>query len=107
MWIWRKMLKIDWTQKSQVKKCWSQFKKKGILSTISTSENTSGLACSTRHDAPHNGLLHTNIEGRIEGKRGRGRKGNQMLDDIKEKKKYDNMKRTDEDRTRWSERMIK
>jgi len=30
-----------------------------------------------------------------------------MLDDIMEKEKYDNMKRTAEDRTRWSKRIRK
>jgi len=55
----------------------------------------------------HYGLLHTIIAGIIEGKRGRGRKIHQTLDEIMEKEKYDNMKRTAEDRTRWSERLRK
>jgi len=44
--------------------------------------------------------LHTTIEGKIEGKRGRGRIRQQMIDDIMEQEKYDNIKRTAEDRTR-------
>jgi len=49
----------------------------------------------------HDGLLHTTLEGTIEGKRGRGRKRQHMINDIMGKENYIIMTRTAEDRTRW------
>ena len=54
----------------------------------------------------HDGLLNRIIEGRSEGKRGRGRKRQQMIDDIMDKEKYGNLKRTAVDRMRWIGRRI-
>jgi len=46
-------------------------------------------------------LLHTMLEGRIEGQRVRGGKRQQMIDDIMGKENYVSIKRTAEDWTRW------
>jgi len=53
------------------------------------------------HILRHDGPQHTILEGRIEGNRGRGRKRQQMIDDIMGMENYISMKRTAEDRTRW------
>jgi len=42
--MWRKMLKISWMQEVTNHEVLTQFKRKGTLSTISTSENTSALS---------------------------------------------------------------
>jgi len=53
------------------------------------------------HILRHDGLLHTMMEGRIEGKRGKGHKRQHMTDDIMGKENCVSMKRTAENRTRW------
>jgi len=87
------MLKISWMQK---------VTNKDVLDTIQEKRNIVNNIHQQKHKwighvLRHDGLLHTVIK----GKRGKGRKRHQMLDDIVEKEKYDNVKSTAEDRTRW------
>jgi len=103
MWVWRKTLKISWPQK---------VTNQEVLDTIQEESNKVNNIHLQKHKwighvLRHDGLLHTIIKSRIEGKRGRGRKRHQMMDYIMEKEKYDNMKRTAENRTRWSNRLRK
>jgi len=44
------------------------------------------------------------LEGRMEGKRGRGRRRQRMIDDIMEQESYEETKRRAEDRSRWKGR---
>ena len=53
------------------------------------------------HILRHPGLFRDVIEGRMEGKRGRGRKRIMWLDDIKNRRNYGTMKRDAEDREKW------
>jgi len=94
MWIWRKMLKISWTQKN--------FNQQ-VLNSIQEERTLRDNIHQRKHKwlVRHDGLLHTILEGRIEGKRGRRRKRQQIIDDITGKKNYVIMKRTAEDQTRW------
>jgi len=50
--------------------------------------------------------VHTVLEGRIEGKRGRGRKRQQMIDNIMGKENCISMKRKAEDQKRWIVRRL-
>ena len=95
MWIWRKTLKISWTQKVTNHEVLNLIheERSMIRSIHQRKHNWIG------HVLRHDGLLNRIMEGRIEGKRGRGRKRQQMMDDILEKEKYGSMKRTAEDRT--------
>ena len=49
----------------------------------------------------HDNLLKTVIEGRMEGRRGRGRKRIGMLDDLIKDEHYAHMKRRADDRAAW------
>ena len=97
MWIWRKMLKISWTQKVSNHQVLDKIHEERTMLDSLHRRKHKWLGHLLRHE----GLLHTILEGRIEGKRGRGRKRQQMIDDIMGKEKYVIMKRTAEDRTRW------
>ena len=85
-WIWRKMLKISWTQKVTNQKVLNMIhEERNMISSIhQRKHNWIG------HVLRHDGLLYRIIEDKIEGKRGRGRKRQQMIDDIVEKEKYGN-----------------
>jgi len=96
MWIWRKVLKISWMQK---------VKNQEVLNTIYDEKSVINNIHQRKHKwighvLRHDGQLHTVMVGRIEGKRGRRCKRPQMIDDVVEKKKYDNISRTAEKRTR-------
>ena len=47
------------------------------------------------------GLMKEVLEGKMEGKRGRGRKRIGMIDDLLEKKRYGDLKRRGENRQEW------
>ena len=96
MWIWRKMLKICWTRKVTNQEVLNmRHEERNMISSIhQRKHNWIG------HVLQHDGMLNRIMEGRIEGKRGRGRKGQQMIDDIMAKEKYGNLKRTAEDGSR-------
>jgi len=53
------------------------------------------------HVLRHDGMLLTILEGRTMGKRQRGRRRIQMIDDIVGKKTYVKTKRKAEDRRQW------
>jgi len=89
-------LKISWTQKVTNKEMLNIIHEERYM--IHQRKNN-WIGRVLRHDGPLNRI----IEGRTEGKRVTGRKRQQMIDDIMEKK-YENMKRTAEDRMRWIER---
>ena len=94
MWCYRRMLRIRWTshttnidapQKIGVKET-NNLKNRKLSYAGHMTRNTSG----------HYDTLLTPIEGRLEGKRGRGRPRRTWVDDIKEwtgSKRYDQIKR--------------
>jgi len=49
----------------------------------------------------HDGLLHDVLEGRMLGKRTRGRRRAQLIEDLLEKKNYTDLKKAAEDRSVW------
>ena len=81
MWTWRKILKISWAQKVTNQEILNMiYEERNVISNIhQRKHNWIG------HVLRHDGLLNRIMEGRIEGKRGRGRKRKQMIDDIMEK----------------------
>ena len=91
-------MKISWTQKVSNQQVLDKIQeRRNLLSSIQKRKHAW-----LGHVLRHEGLLHTILEGRMEGKRGRGRKRQQMIDDIMEEESYANMKRKAEDRTRWN-----
>jgi len=96
--IWRKILQISWTQTISNQQVLDSIQKERTLLDSIHQRKHKWLGHIMRYD----GLLRTTLEGRIERKRGRGRKRQQMIDDIMGKENYVSMKRTAEDQTRWS-----
>ena len=90
MWIWRKMLKIS---------CIQRVTNQEILNMTHEERNVINSIHQRQHNwighvIRHDGLLNRITEGGIVEKRGRRRKRQQMIDDIKDKEKYGNLKRT-------------
>ena len=94
----RKMLKISRIQKFTNQEVLNMIREeRNMIRSIHQRTKHNWIGHVLRNDS----LLNRIIEGRIEGMRGRGRKRQQMIDDIMDKEKYGNLKRTAEDRTRW------
>ena len=69
MWIWRRMEKISWKDKVTNEQV-SRVKEKRTLTDVIRSRKKKWIG----HVLRGNGLLKETIEGRIEGKRPRGRR---------------------------------
>ena len=80
MWVWRRMAKVSWTDKKtndEVLRMVGQYRK--LLETmLKRKKNWIG------HVMRGNGLMLEVVEGRMEGKRDRGRKRVGMLKDLME-----------------------
>ena len=97
MWIWRRMEKVKWTEKltnAEVLKLVNEVP--SLLDTIKKRKRRQ-----IGHVLRHESLLRTAMEGRMEGKRPRGRKRIMMMDDLKNGEGYAKMKRKAEDREKW------
>jgi hypothetical protein len=89
MWLWRKMEKISYTEHmSNVRVLERVNEERNLIKTIvKRRKNWIG------HVLRGDNLLKLVIEGRMEGKRGRGRKRKGMLDDLLDKGSYADLKR--------------
>ena len=96
MWAWRRMERVSWKDKKTNEQILTEIgEQRSILYKIlNRKKNWIG------HVVRGHGLLKQVIEGRMEGRRGRGRPRTGMLDDLKETS-YVNMKRRAEDREAW------
>ena len=96
MWIWRRMEKISWKDlKTNEEVLRLVGEERNLVKTIEKrKKNWIG------HIVRGNGLLKLVLEGRMEGKRPRGRPRIGMIDELKEGS-YVNMKRRAEDREKW------
>ena len=98
MWIWRRMEKINWRDKITNEQVLEIVKEKRTLIDVIRSRKKKWIG----HVLRGNGLLKEIIEGRIVGKRPRGRKRAMMLDDMKEGKElYAEMKESARHRENW------
>ena len=96
MWVWRRMAKISWMDKKtneEVLRMVGQSRKL-LEAILERKKNWMG------HVLRGNGLMLEVMEGRMEGKRGRGRKRIGMLEDLIEES-YDVMKRKAQNREGW------
>ena len=104
MWIWRRMEKINWRDKITNEQVLEIVKEKRTLIDVIRSRKKKWIG----HVLRGNGLLKEIIEGRIVGKRPRGRKRAMMLDDMKEGKElYAEMKERARHRENWKAGIIK
>ena len=97
MWLWRRLMKVKWTDRVRNEEVLTRIgEEKKLLDTIRRRKrNWLG------HILRRNCLQLRIIEGKIEGKRGRGRKRIGMLDDVKEGRRYQEMKEVAQDRIKW------
>ena len=101
MWIWRKMERINWTEKITNEKVLRRVgeSRTMMMTIVRRKKNWIG------HIIRGEGLLREVIEGKMVGKRGPGRPRIGMLDELLERDTYGNMKRRAEDRTGWRDWM--
>ena len=100
MWLWRRMEKISWTDKVTNEEVLNRVGVQRQLINILRNRKKSWIG----HVLRGNGLLKEVIEGRMEGKRARGRPRLARLDEIM-KGSYVDMKRRTEDRGGWKSYM--
>lgn len=97
MWIWRRMEKVPWTAKKTNKEILQMVaEERQLLNTI-VSRKKKWLGHVLRGDS----LLKLVIEGRMEGKRPRGRKRIGMFEELLEGGSYGMMKERARDRIAW------
>jgi len=97
MWIWRRIEKINWTDK---------ISNDNVLMRVGEHRRlVENIRLRKKrwigHILRHEGLVKDVIEGRMEGKRPRGRKRMAMLDDLRKGRKYFSLKRDAENREFW------
>jgi hypothetical protein len=97
MWCWRRIEKISWTARVNNDAVLHRVKEeRNILHTIRRRK-----ANWVGHRLRRNCLLKHIIEGKIRGTRRRGRRCKQLLDDLKEARRYWKLKEEAQDRTLW------
>jgi len=79
MWCWGRMQKISWTDRERNEVLHDVKEERNILQTTKRRK-----ANWTGHSWRRNCLLKHVIKGKIEGKRRRGRRGKQLLDELME-----------------------
>jgi hypothetical protein len=97
MWCWRRMEKMSWTDCVNNEAVLHRVKEeRNILHTIRRRK-----AKWIGHKLRRNCLLSHIIEGKIIGTRKRGRRRKQLLDAMKEERRYWKLKEEAQDRTLW------
>lgn len=101
MWIWRKMEGVSWDEKVRNEEVLKRIgEDRQILNKIK-SRKMNWLGHVMRREC----LLRTVVEGMVEGRRGRGRRRYQLIDNIKVGNMYETTKRTAQRRDEWREAM--
>lgn len=96
MWLWRRVEKIKWTDKITNEAVLSRVEEERSFVNTVIKRKKAWIGHALRHDS----LLMTVLEGRMEGKRCRGRRRIGMLDELIEES-YDEMKRRAQNRHAW------
>ena len=101
MWLWRRMERISWTDRVRNEDVLLRVGEKRMMLEKIVLRQKNWIGHVLRGD----GMLRDEIEGKMEGKRGRGRPRIGMLDVLLDKGSYWEMKRKSQDRTSWRLRM--
>ena len=96
MWMWRRMEKISWTEKITNEEVLERVGEERQLIKLIRNRKKNWVGHVLRGDL----LLKEVMEGRMEGKRGRGRPRIGMLDELIVES-YGDMKRMAENRVEW------
>ena len=94
MWCWRRLLKVRWTDRKTNEWVLAQIGAERTMLKMIEGRKKRWLG----HVARHEGMLKQVIEGKMEGRRGRGRRRMGMISDMG---KYEEWKRLAEDRSSW------
>ena len=96
MWMWRRMERVSWMDKITNEEILNKVGEKRQLISVIRNRKKNWIG----HVLRGEGLLREVMEGRMEGKRPRGRPRKGMLDELLVES-YDNMKRKAENRVEW------
>jgi exonuclease III len=96
MWLWRRMEKVSWTQRKTNEEILRMVGEKRRLVNMVVERKKRWIGHVLRGD----GLMREVLEGRMIGKRPRGRPRMGMLEELKEDS-YEGMKRRAQDRVGW------
>ena len=97
MWMWRRMEKISWRDRVRNEEVLRRVGEERSLLVTVWKRKAKWIGHIMRSD----GLLRVVMEGRMMGKRSRGRRRMMMLDDIMEERKYHQTKEIAKERDRW------
>jgi hypothetical protein len=104
MWCWRRMEKIGWTDHVRNEEVLHRVKEeRNILHTIQRSK-ANWIGHILRRNCFLKHVIEVKLEGRIEMTGRRGRRRKQLLDDLKEKRRYWKLKEEALHRTLWRTR---
>ena len=96
MWTWRKLAKVSWTERKTNEEVLKMVGAQRVLAETIKMRKKKWIG----HVWRGKGLLLEVMEGRLEGKRGKGRPRMMMLHDLIDNS-YASMKRRAQDRERW------
>jgi len=97
MWMWRRMERVSWMDKITNGEILNNVGEKRQLISVIRNRQKNWIG----HVLKGEGLLREVMEGRMEGKRVRGRPRKEMLDELLVELSYGNMKRKVENRDEW------
>ena len=98
MWIWRKIEKVSWMDRKTNDEVLKMAEEKRLLIDTIRKRKKNWMGHILRRDS----LINVALEGRMEGKRSRGRQRVKMMDDILAGFKcYQDLKNTAQDRALW------
>jgi hypothetical protein len=96
MWCWRRMEKIKWSENVTNEQVLDRIGEKKTLLNNSLRRKVNWIG----HSLRRNCLLHDVIEGQMMEVKGAGRR-TQLLDDLRNRRRYWELKEETEDRKRW------
>jgi len=102
MWCWRRMEKIKWSERVTNEQVLDRIGEKRTLLKNILRRKANWIG----HILRRNCLLHDAIEGRMTEVRGVGRRRTQLLDDLRDRRRYWELKEEAEDRKRWRRQFI-
>ena len=97
MWCWRRMEKIKWSEEVTNEQVLDRIGEKRTLLNNILRRKANWIG----HILRRNCLLHDAIEGQMMEVKGVGRRRTQLLDDLRNRRRYRELKEEAEDRKGW------